>query len=330
MFELRLLRHALALARYRNFARAAEALHLTQPSLSRSIAVLESDLGVRLFDRSKSGVRPTAYGEILLQRGAALVGGEEELRREIQLLAGLETGTLCIGAGPYPSEVSVADAIGRLLNRHPSLKIEVLCSDPDEITRRVLSGQFDVGIGTHRAVADTPRLRFEPLPQHRIYIACRPGHPLAGRRDLTRNDILRYPMATTILPGPQGAAAAMGSGAGRLDPASGVFMPAVHVNSLSLARRIAGGSDALFPATAAMLAPDLAAGNLVTLNFDAPEMHTEYGIITLTDRSLAPVTLAFLGHLREVEAEIAAAEARTVGAAAAPARRPPRRRVAKS
>jgi DNA-binding transcriptional LysR family regulator len=287
-------------------------------------------LGVRLFDRSKNGVRPTAYGELLLQRGAALVGGEDELRREIQLLAGLETGTLCICAGPYPSEISVADAIGRLLNRHPGLKIEVLCSDPDEITRRVLAGQFDVGIGSNRAVADTPRLRFEPLPQHRIYLACRPGHPLAGRRDLTRNDILRYPMATTILPGPQGAAAAMGSGAGRLDPASGVFMPAVHVNSLSLARRIAGGSDALFPATAAMLAPELAAGNLVALNFDAPEMHTEYGIITLTDRSLAPVTLAFLDLLREVEAEVLAAGANPVRAAGAPARRPPRRQVAKS
>ena len=92
----------------------------------------------------------------------------------------------------------------------------------------------------------------------------------------------------------------------------------------------ASGSNALFPATAAMLAPDLAAGNLVTLDFAAPEMQTEYGIITLTDRTLAPVMLAFLDLLREVEAEIAAAEARTVGAAAAPARRPPRRRVAKS
>jgi DNA-binding transcriptional LysR family regulator len=330
MFELRLLRHALALARYRNFARAAEALHLTQPSLSRSIAVLESDLGVRLFDRSKSGVRPTTYGELLLQRGAALVGGEEELRREIQLLAGLETGTLCIGAAPYPSEISVADATGRLLNRHPNLNIEVLCSDPDEIARRVLAGQFDVGIGNHRAVADTPRLRFDPLPQHRIYIACRPGHPLAGRRDLTRDDVLRYPMATTVLPGPQGAAAATGGRAGRLDPSSGLFMPAVHVNSLSIACRIAGGSDALFPATAAMLEPEIAAGRLVALDFAAPETRTEYGIITLTDRTLAPVTLAFLDLLREVESEVAAAEAKNSVAAAAPARRPAKRRVAKS
>jgi len=310
MFELRLVRHALALARYRNYARAAEALHLTQPSLSRSIAALENELGVRLFDRSKNGVSPTAYGELLLQRGAALMESEAELRREIQLLAGLESGTLRVGAGPFPAEISVGAAVARLLSKHPRLKVEVLCSDPDEITRRVLAGQFDAGIGNPQAVAETPRLRFEPLPRHRAYLACRPGHPLAARGGLRLDDILAYPLATSILPGRQGAAAAGGRGAGQLDKASGVFMPAVHVNALSVARRIACGSDALYPGTAGMLAPDLAAGSLVALDFQAPEMLTEYGIITLADRSPAPATLAFVAMLREVEAEIAAAEAK--------------------
>jgi len=178
MLELRHLRHALALAKHRNFARAAEALHLTQPSLSRSIAALEEELGVLLFDRSKSGIRPTAYGELLLQRGAALLEGEADFRREIQLLAGLEAGTLCIGAGPFPAEISVGTAVARLLRAHPRLRVEVLCADPDEITRRVLAGQFDVGIGNPSAIAETPRLRFEQLPSHRAYLACRPGIPL--------------------------------------------------------------------------------------------------------------------------------------------------------
>jgi DNA-binding transcriptional LysR family regulator len=304
MLELRYLRHALALGKCRNFARAAEALHLTQPSLSRSIAALEDELGVRLFDRSKSGVRPTAFGELLLQRGAALLEGEADFRREIQLLAGLEAGTLRIGAGPFPAEISVGAAVGRLLRAQPRLKVEVLCADPDEITRRVLAGQFDVGIGDPSAIAETPRLRFEPLPSHPAYIACRPGHPLAGRGDLSLDDVLRYPLASTVLPGAQGAAASRGSGSGRLDETSGVFMPAVHVNSLSLARRITRDSDALFPATAEMLAPDLAAGNLVTLEFRVPQMQTAYGIITLVDRSLAPATVAFLDMLRDVEREV--------------------------
>jgi DNA-binding transcriptional LysR family regulator len=92
-------------------------------------------------------------------------------------------------------------------------------------------------------------------------------------------------------------------------------MPAVHVNSLALARRIACGSDALFPATAAMLAHDLVAGNLVTLDFHVPEMQTVYGIITLADRSQPPAALAFLELLRQVESEIAAAEAKEAAAA---------------
>jgi DNA-binding transcriptional LysR family regulator len=309
MLELRHLRHALALGRYRNYGRAAEALHLTQPSLSRSIATLEEELGVRLFDRSKNGVRPTAFGELLLQRGAALLEGEAEFRREIQLLAGLELGTLCIGAAPYPVETSVGTAVARLLGAHPRLRVEVLCADADEIARRVLAGQFDVGIADPRVIAETPRLHCELLHSHPVYLACRPGHPLAGRDDLALDDVLGYPLATTVLAGPQGAAASRGRGAGFLDKASGVFTPAVHVNSLSLARRIAQESDALIPATASMLAADLAAKKLVTLDFQAPELKTEYGLITLADRSLAPATVEFVSILRTVEAEIVAAEA---------------------
>jgi DNA-binding transcriptional LysR family regulator len=114
-----------------------------------------------------------------------------------------------------------------------------------------------------------------------------------------------------------------------LDKASGVFTPAVHVNSLSLARRIAQESDALFPATACMLAADLAAKKLVTLDFQAQELKTEYGLITLADRSLAPVTSVFLDLLREVEAEIADREALApVRAMPAPAKGVPLRRAA--
>ena len=325
MLELRHLRHALALGKYRNYARAAEALHLTQPSLSRSIAALEEELGVRLFDRSKNGVRPTAFGELLLQRGAALLEGEADFRREIQLLAGIEAGTLCIGAGPFPAEISVGAAVARLLRAHPRLRVEVLCADPDEITRRVLAGQFDVGIGNPSAIAETPRLRFEPLPWHRAYLACRPGHPLARRGDLSLDDVLRYPMATTVLPGSQGVAASRGPSAGRFDETSGLFIPAVHVNSLSLARRIAIESDALFPGTADMLASDVAVGRLVTLNFHVPEMKTEYGLITLADRSLAPATVAFLDQLRTVESEIAAREATASTGRKSVTKRPSRR-----
>jgi len=305
VIEFRHLRHALALARFRNFARAAEALQLTQPSLTRSIATLEAALGVRLFDRDKKGIEATAFGRLLLERGAALLASEGDLRREIELLAGLETGNLSVGAGPYPAEISVGKAVTRLLRAHPRLKVEVLTGAPDEIARRVVAGQFDIGIADPGALDDVQRVHVEPLPPHKVYLACRPGHPLAALHDLTLESILRFPLGSTLLSGATAAAAGADQRAGRLDPATGKFTPAVFVDSLALARQIARDSDVLFPGTASMLVEDVEAGRLVRLDFHIPLMRTEYGIMTLRSRSLSPAARAFIEHLREVEAEMA-------------------------
>jgi DNA-binding transcriptional LysR family regulator len=128
MIENRLLRYALVLGERRNFARAAEALGLTQPTLSRSIAALERDLGVRLFERSHKGVTPTVFGRVLLERGAIVLEREAEVRREIQLLAGLEAGSLTVSAGPYFAEGVVATSIARVAVAHPGLRIK--CHSP--------------------------------------------------------------------------------------------------------------------------------------------------------------------------------------------------------
>ena len=309
LIEFRLIKHALALARFRNFARAAEALHLTQPSLSRSIATLERALGVQLFDRDKKGIRPTVFGELVLARGAALIGGEADLRREIQLLAGLEAGELAIGAGPYPTEISVSTAVIRLLRAHPRLRVHVITASPNDIARRVLAGEFDVGVVNPMDLVEAPRLVVEPLAEHAAYFACRPGHPLAGARDLTLAQILQFPLATTTLPSTAAEAAAGFDRAGTVDVRTGSFTPAVHVNTLALARQIARGSDALFPAPMSMLAEDIAAGRLVRLDFHIPAMRTTYGLVTLRDRSLSPAANAFIRHVRDVEEEIVRSEA---------------------
>ena len=111
MNDLRLIRLAIALGRHGNFARAAEEMSISQPSLTRGIAALESSLGVALFDRTRKGAIPTAFGRVLLDRGESMLRSDADLRREIKLLAGLEVGSLAIGAGPFAGEISVAKAV---------------------------------------------------------------------------------------------------------------------------------------------------------------------------------------------------------------------------
>jgi DNA-binding transcriptional LysR family regulator len=303
--DLKHIRHALALARYRNFARAAEALHLTQPSLSRSIAALEESLGVKLFDRGKKSIEATAYGRVLLERGEELLGRAADLRRELRLMAGLEAGSLGVCAGPYATEISVGTAVTRLLSAHPRLKLEVLSANPDEIVQNVLSGRVDVGIVGVQACDETARLVLDPLAGHDLYFACRKGHPLTAVPVLTLSDLLRFPLVAPFFGGAAAGVAAGNDAAGLADANTGLFYPAIHVNSLHLARQIAAQSDALFPGTPAMLAADIAAGRLVQLDFHVPVMRVEYGLIHLADRSLSPAAAAFIAILREVEAEIA-------------------------
>jgi DNA-binding transcriptional LysR family regulator len=308
--ELRLLRHAIAVGQHGNFARAAEALHLTQPSLSRSIAALEDLLGVPLFDRTPKGVTPTVFGRVLLERGDIVMRREADLRREIALLAGLEMGSLVVSAAPYMNETLIARAIGRIAATHPKLRIDCRSLHPGEVVRQVLAEEADVGVANIYGLSREARVAVEPLPSRRVYLACRPGHPLTRVADPTLAQALQYPVVTTRLRGEQAALAASRGLTDQPDADNGGdYVPPVLVNSVALARVIAQESDMLVPGTAAMLADDLARGRLVRLNCSAPAMRTNDGMLYLRDRSLSPAARAFIATLRQVEAEVQAEHA---------------------
>lgn len=305
MNELRLIRLAIALAEHGNFARAADSLNLTQPSLTRGIAELERSLGVPLFDRTRKGAIPTAFGRVLLERGEAVLRSESNLRREIQLLAGLESGSLAISAGPMASEISVAAAIGRVLRAHPRLRIQCHATDPEQVVRDVLAERVDVGVAHLKEREQDQRLVVERLSSLRIHACCRPGHPLSRAARCSFAQMLEYPLAINVLHGAPAAAALRRDGslvAG--DAGAPEFTPQVVVNAPALARLIARNSDAVVMGTVSMLADDVAAGHLVFLDVDAPVMRTSHGVIFLRDRTLAPAARAFIDALRTVETEI--------------------------
>jgi len=316
--DLRLIRLAIALGRHGNFARAAEEMNVSQPSLTRGIAALERSLGVLLFDRTRKGAIPTPFGRVLLERGESILRSDADLRREIRLLAGLEVGSLAIGAGPFAGEISVAKAVARVVGTHPRLQIRFTVVDPEQVVQDVLAGRIDVGVASIVGLETDVRLGVESLPPLRVYLACRPGHPLAKETRPTLARALEFPLATTSLRGAQ-ALLASSVGAATLRDGPGVtnFIPQILVNSLAHARLIARDSDALFPGTAALLAEDVAAGRLVKLDCHVPEMRTTYGVLYLRGRTLAPAAKMFIETLRAVEVEAARSDVTSSPAAKA-------------
>ncbi len=112
MNDLRQLRHFVALAEHGHFARAAEAVNLSQPALSRSIQALESQLGCPLLDRHSRGFSLTAHGRLVLEHARRLLAGSRALSNAVSKLGNLQSGELRLGAGPYPAARLVPRALG--------------------------------------------------------------------------------------------------------------------------------------------------------------------------------------------------------------------------
>src|SRR6056297_52857 len=111
MLEIRDLQNLISLSEHRHFGRAAAAVKLSQPALSKSIQRLEKQLGVLLFDRSRSQITPTAIGLEVIARTKIILTDVTELRRSVYLYSGLEIGTVAVGVGPAMSESYLARAL---------------------------------------------------------------------------------------------------------------------------------------------------------------------------------------------------------------------------
>lgn len=309
MNRLRLLEFAVALDHHRSFARAARAMHVTQPSFSRAIAALEADLGARLFDRSNREVLPTAAGRTLLARARRLLADHAAIGDALDDERTLRSGSVSVAAGPYPLEVSVVEAVVRLASRHPQLHIEVVEGDWRRMGSLMLSRGIELGLFDISLVATDHRFLVEPLPAHAGHFFCRPTHPLAGRAGLRLAELLAYPFVGVRGPYEVLADAAGASAGLTIDETLGDIVPRISATSMATVRKVVQSTDGFGLATLAQLHDDLQLGRLVTLDVNWPGTTTGYGLITLRGRGLSPAAAALAAQIREVESERAAAAA---------------------
>jgi DNA-binding transcriptional LysR family regulator len=306
MLDLKLLDQALTLAKHRNFARAAEALHLTQPALSRSIAGLEAALGEKLFDRTRQGVEPTSFGRMLLARAQPLVDGSVELERDFKLLRGMQIGELRVGAGAYPAELSVGQAAGQLMNRHPTLQVELSSSDLRSLIAALRERKLDLAVMELSMVEGETGFATEALPEHQGCFFCRAGHPLAQLHAPSLEQVLAYPYVGTRMPRRTGRDFLERARVGRIDADSGDYLPPIKVDSVQVAKEVVHKSDAVGAAPLAMLAPEIRSCRLIALPLRLDWLHTRYGFVYLRERLLSPAAQAFMAEVRTVEAGMSA------------------------
>lgn len=200
LIDIRQLRYVATLAKYRNFRRAADALFITQPALTKSIRNLEALLDVTLFDRQPNDVNPTSYCDVLMEHASQVFIELEEIHHKLDQMSKLQRGELKIGSGPIVAEALVSDAVSSLVRQHPQLNIHITIGSWHTLTRLLRPGDIHLFIADVEELMDQPDLVIKRLPPTKSIFACRVEHPLAKSGTLTPGDLLEYPLAIPSLP----------------------------------------------------------------------------------------------------------------------------------
>jgi DNA-binding transcriptional LysR family regulator len=191
--DLRQLEYFLRVAQRKNISTAAAELNITQPTLTKSIKLLEDQLGVRLFERLPRGVALTSFGETLLRHAEAVHVQVKDAGDEINALRSGTFGSVMIGAGPTWLRRHLPLAVARVIAKHPAIHIQVDGSFDETLLRALRQGQLDFVVAEIPAPEDQQDLDVLRLTSDILGVCCRAGHPLASTRHPTMRDLLTYP-----------------------------------------------------------------------------------------------------------------------------------------
>jgi DNA-binding transcriptional LysR family regulator len=183
----------LAVAEQGSLGRAAAALNVTQPALSRIIRRLEADLGAPLFERHSTGMLPTSFGQALLPYAQLIQAEAGNAEREIAALRGLDRGLVRVGAIGSAAMMLLPDAIDRMLRRWPGLRVRLVEAVEDQLAQALIHNEIDIAIaGELEETDDIVRVAAQEFADRCDVIAA-VGHPLQQASPLDPRQLLEHP-----------------------------------------------------------------------------------------------------------------------------------------
>lgn len=196
--DLRQLTYFLRVAERKSITVAAGELNVAQPTLTKSMKLLEEELGSALFTRLPRGVELTAAGQHLVRHAEVIKIQMTEARAELQALSKGDRGVVRIGAGPAWLRRHLPEVIAKVVSTRPELKITVIGGFDEALLRGLRRGDFDF------VVAETPwsqnanDLEVEIVSNVDLCVVAREGHPLSKMDRILITDLLNYPWVLPV------------------------------------------------------------------------------------------------------------------------------------
>ena len=191
--RLRHLQMLLSIAETGNLSQSAEALNTTQPALSKWLKSLEDDLRLPLFERHARGLRPTAYGQAMIEHAKRIDNHLDNARDDMRALREGGSGMVTIGTSGVSASDLVPLAVAKLVKRMPRVQVRVHEDTMNRLIPQLQHGEVDIVVG--RAVMSPAMAEFkaEALYRDPVDFVAGHAHPLAQRKSLAWEELLAYP-----------------------------------------------------------------------------------------------------------------------------------------
>lgn len=194
--DLRVLRYFLMVAKEQSFTKAAKQLNITQPTLSRQLAALEEELGVKLFNRGGHSITLTNEGLLLKRRALELVDLEDKIVSEFKGNRESVEGKITIGCGEFIAVETLAKICKKYKEKYPLVRFAIHTGTADNVSEMMNKGLVDIGLFLEPI--STEGLDYIRMPgcDHWV-VSMRADDPLAKKKIITKKDLLNLPL---ILP----------------------------------------------------------------------------------------------------------------------------------
>lgn len=286
------LRYVDEVARFGSIRRAAEMLNIASSAVNRQILKLEAEIGTPLFERSRSGVRPTPAGDVLLSHIRETITDYRRALAEIANLSGIMSGSVSILSLESLVVRFMPPVIEELSARHPHVTFTLLTVDPGEIGEALRSERNDFGVlfvdERHRGIDVVGDIRTS------VGAVMRPDHPLARRRQVTLTECAAYPVV--MLHDRWLLDAIMAT---EFSQSGARFSPRIVSNSIEFMRRVilAGLGIGFF--TPVGFIDEIRNGELVHVPLAEPGLvDSRVGILVPRHKRLSPPAVLAIDHIR--------------------------------
>ena len=194
--EIRVLRYFLAVAREGSITKAANSLHLTQPTLTRQLQELEKELKQKLLIRGKYKVTLTPEGMILRNRAREIVDLADKTEAEFMAISDTISGDIYIGGGESDSMKYIAEIIKEIQSEFPDIKFHLYSGNAEDVMEKLDRGLLDFGILIQPV--DFSKYDHIPLPKKDVWgVIMRKDSPLAGKDYIVLDDLINLPLISS-------------------------------------------------------------------------------------------------------------------------------------